>query len=136
MNCPTISSLGFASYFQQGGEGCFLECVLPRLFTVFTNYINPSNQSDTVYRLVHREVVSSRLRLGHTYFTHVFFVEDPPICQCINTVQHYFECNSFNQLRKKYISGIICHNRINLNIFHITQLYLIYIDCAGLYYKI
>ena len=54
------------------------------------------------------EIVLSRLRIGHTHYTHAFLLkgEEPPqcaACQCPLTVKHILlECADFLQIRSNY----------------------------------
>ena len=54
------------------------------------------------------EVVLSRLRIGHTYFTHGYLLrqEDPPFCHACDqpfSVKHLLiECSDFKQTRDQY----------------------------------
>ena len=68
--------------------------------------LNSARPSVCAYR--REEVVLSRLRIGHTYLTHIHLLkrENPPqcvACQCTLTVKHILvECADFLQIREKY----------------------------------
>ena len=67
-----------------------------------------NSQKQSAYTSRREEVVLSRLRIGHTYLTHIHVLkrEEPPectACQCPLTVAHILtECADFLETREKY----------------------------------
>ena len=79
--------------------------------------------SSSVQKSRYYEVIFTRLRIGHTKFTHGYLMSsphgDPPICevcQCQITVKHIFtDCRKYDQYRrifkKNYLKSILAENK-------------------------
>ena len=85
------------------------------------------------------EIVLSRLRIGHTYFTHNHLMDGriAPLCSgcdCPFTVQHILiECYDFSLIRRKYFN---CSSLRELFNTVKPSLVFAYLKEIGLFYRI
>ena len=65
------------------------------------------------------EVVLSRLRIGHSHFTHSFILSgnDPPWCipcDCLVTIKHILlECSDLHEIRTKHFVAVDMKSLLN-----------------------